>query len=53
MGRLEGVDPASDPYGRGYGIVACGIPIGDETFVRSFVQTKADVALEQINTPNF
>jgi len=48
VGRLDCVDPLVDPYGSGYGLVACGVPIGDETFVRSFVDSKVDAALEQI-----
>jgi len=54
IGRLDGVDPSTDPYGSSYGIVvACGIPIGDEAFVRSFVESKAEMALEQIQKEDF
>ena len=46
------VNPSADAYGSGFGIVACGIPIGDDTFVNSFVDSKVDAALEQIRTTN-
>jgi len=50
IGCLDGVDPSLDAYGRGFGIIACGVPIGDEPFLQHFVDSKVDAALEQIQT---
>ena len=49
---FKGIYLAADPYGSGYGIEVCGIPVGDETFVRYFVDGTVDTALDQIRKPS-
>lgn len=48
VGCLDAVDPRLHPNGDGYGAMACGIPIGEESFVRNHVDGKVDTALEQV-----
>ena len=48
VGCLDGIDPTVDAYGAGFGIAVGGVPVGDETFVRGFVDGKVDEASEHI-----